>query len=154
MSKEDHMKLVPLSLVVTLIVLAAFSTSAGATSSSGSSRATTQSFCGVARGVARDIVNSTSFSNGRALPANVKTTWKRIAAAEPALMSSASTPIKADLRPVFGFVNLLIADFEKANWTASGLARYAPALVPRAQAIQPQLHALKAYFNGTCKLGV
>jgi hypothetical protein len=35
-------------------------------------------------------------------PANIKTTYEKIAAAEPALLASASAPIKGDLRPVFG----------------------------------------------------
>src|SRR5256885_4387302 len=73
--------------------------------------------------------------------------------AEDGIRDYKVTGVQTCALPIFGFVNLLIADFEKANWTASGLARYVPALVPRAQAIQPQLHALKVYFNGTCNLG-
>jgi hypothetical protein len=145
-------KLVPLSLVFALVVLTAHSTSAGASPSSHSSSERAGSFCGVARGVARDILNSTSVSNGRVVPANIKATYLRIAAAEPALLASAPKPIKADLKPVFGFVNLLITDYKKVNWNPSGLAPYASTLLARARAIQPQLHALKVYFNTTCKL--
>lgn len=148
------MKLLPLSLMLAVVVLTGYSASAGAAPSSHSASERAGSFCGVARGVARDILNSTTISNGRVAPANVKATWLRVAAAEPALLASAPKPIKADLRPVFGFVNLLIADYKKVNWQASGLAPYAPTLIARARAIQPQLHALKVYFNTTCKLNV
>lgn len=140
------MKLITLTLV--LVVLAANAATAGASSSR------TAGFCGVARGVARGIVNSTSLNKGAVSPTDIRTTYLKIAAAEPALLSSAPAPVKANLRPVFGFLNLLIADFKKAHWTTAGLAPYLPALAPRAQAIQPQLHRLRAYFKTTCKLDV
>jgi hypothetical protein len=143
------MKLIPLSLV--LIVLAANASTAGAASARTDRSA---SFCGVARGVARDIVNSTSLSKGAVSRADIRTTYLKIAAAEPALLASAPAPVKVDLRPVFGFVNVLIADFKKASWSIEGLAPYVPALLPRAQAIQPQLHRLRTYFKTTCKLDV
>jgi hypothetical protein len=148
------MKLVPLSLMFALVVLAGFSTSAGAAPSSRSIPERAGSFCGVARGVARSILNSTSVSNSRVSPANAKATWLKVAAAEPALLASAPKRIKADLRPVFGFVNLLIADYKKVNWNGAGLAPYAPTLLARAQAIQKPLNALKVYFKTTCKLNV
>jgi hypothetical protein len=148
------MKLVPLSLMVALVVLTGYATSAGASPSSQSSPERAGSFCGVAKGVARDILNSTTVSNGRVSPANIKATYLRIAAAEPALLSSAPKRIKADLRPVFGFLNLLITDYKKVNWNPSGLAPYAPTLLARAQAIQPPLQALKVYFKSTCKLNL
>jgi hypothetical protein len=148
------MKLVPLSLMFALVVMAGFSASAGAAQSSRSTPERADSFCGVARGVARDILNSTTVSNGRVSPANLKATYLRIAAAEPALLSSAPKRIKADLRPVFGFVNLLIADYKKANWNVSGLAPYASTLVARGRAIQAPLQALKVYFKKICKLNV
>jgi hypothetical protein len=146
------MKLIPLTLV--LVVLAGNAATAGASSSRTDRSAASAGFCGVARGVAREIVNSTSISKGVVSQANIRTTYLKIAAAEPALLSSAPAPVKADLRPVFRFVNVLIADFKKANWSVAGLAPYMSTLVPRAEAIQPQLRRLRAYFKTTCKLDV
>jgi hypothetical protein len=148
------MKLAPLSLALTLVLLTWCAASAVASPLRSTRETTSQGFCGVARGVARDIVNSTAISNGRVMPANVKTAYARIAAAEPALLASASPPIKADLRPVFGFVNLLIVDLKKANWNAGGLASYARTLIARARTIQAPLHSLEVYFHTTCKLNV
>lgn len=144
------MKLVALPLILALIALA-FSTSAGATTTS---RATGQSFCGVARGVARDIMASTAVGNGGVVPANIRTMYTKIAAAEPALLSAAPASLKLSLRPVFGFVNLVIIDFKKVNWNPSTLAPYAPTLIARARAVQGHMHTLKVYFNTTCKLGI
>ena len=146
------MKLVLLSLLLALVVLTGYSTSAGASTSSPSSRETARSFCGVAHSVARDIVNSTAISNG--LPANIKIFYEKIAAAEPALLASAPGPIKSDLKPVFGFVNLLIVDFKKVSWNPRRLTPYYPTLIARARTVQTPLHALKVYFNTTCKLNV
>jgi hypothetical protein len=121
----DHMKLAVLSLMLVLVVLAGFSTSAGASSSSRLGVKGPGSFCGVARSVARGIVNSTAIANGQVVPANVKVIYEKIAAAEPALLSA-----------------------------AAGLAPYAPTLIARARAIQKPLHALKVYFKTTCKLNL
>jgi hypothetical protein len=150
------MKLAPVALALALVVLTGYTTTAGAAplSRAGRDNDMAGSFCGVARGVARDIVDSTSSSNGRVVPANIKTTYEKIAAAEPALLASASTPIKSDLRPVFGFVNLAIDDFTKVNWNPSGMSPYVPMLIARARAVQTPLHALKLYFKTTCKLNV
>jgi hypothetical protein len=141
---------------LSLAVLAICSGGAkGAPSSSSSSSASpTGNLCAVAHGVARDIVNATSVTNGNVTPANLKTTYETIARAEPALLASSSGSIKTDLRQVFGFVNLLIADFEQVNWQPSGISKYAPELLPRAAKVQRPLHALKVYFNTTCKLDV
>jgi hypothetical protein len=149
------MKLAPVALALALVVLTGSSTAtAGAAPSTRAGRDTARSFCGVARGVARDIVNSTSISNGRVVPANIKTTYEKIAAAEPALLASAAAPIKSDLRPVFGFVNLVIADFQRVNWNPSGISPYLPTLIARSRSVQRPLHAVKVYLNTTCKLDV
>ena len=140
------MKLVLLPLLLGLVVLTGYSTPAGAASSS------TRSFCGVARGVARDIVNSTTMSN--ATPTNIRIVYTKIQAAEPALLASAPGSVKSKLRPVFGFVNLLIVDYKKVSWTPSRMGPYLPSLVARGRTVQAPLHALKVYFNGTCHLNV
>jgi hypothetical protein len=140
------MKPVLLSLLLSLVVLTGYSTRAGASTSSRSS------FCGVARGVAHDIVNSTAMSN--ATPTNIKIFYEKIAAAEPALLSSAPRRVKSELRPVFGFVNLIIVDYKKVAWTPSRMGPFLPTLVARGRTVQAPLHALKVYFNGTCHLNV
>jgi hypothetical protein len=140
------MKPVLISLLLTLVVLTGYSAPAGASTSSRSS------FCGVARGVARDIVNSTAMSN--ATPANIKIFYEKIAAAEPALLASAPGPVKSELRPVFGFVNLIIVDYKKVSWNPRRMGPYLPTLVARGRTVQAPLHALKVYFNTTCHLNV
>ena len=146
--------LVLLSLVVGLAVSAAEATSASASSSAPASNQTAASFCGIARGVAHDIVNSTSLSSAAALtPADLKTAYGKVAAAEPALLASSPKSLKVNLRQVFGFINLLIADYKKANWNVRGLLAD-PTLVPRAKAVQRPMHTVKVYLNTKCKLDV
>jgi hypothetical protein len=83
------------------------------------------------------------------LPANLKITYERIAAAEPALLATAPAPIKCDLKPVLSLVNLVIVDSKKVNWNPGRLTPYAPTLIARARAVQAPLHAVKVYFNTT-----
>jgi hypothetical protein len=144
------MRLVALPLVLMLVAL----TSATAAGAATSSHEASSSFCGVARGVAHDILASTSAVNGRIVPANIKTVYLKIAAAEPALLSSAPGSIKPHLRPVLGFINLVIVDFKKVNWNPAGLPPYLPTLLARARSVQVHIHPLKVYFNTVCKLAV
>ena len=139
------MKLLVLSLGLAALL--------GATASSaGASRTTTLDFCGTARSVAHDIVASTNVANARAT--NLKTTYLKIAAAEPALLSSAPGTVKVHLRPVFGFVNFVISDMKKVNWNIARLGPYTPALLARARSVQGHIPPLQVYFNKTCKLDV
>jgi hypothetical protein len=138
-------------LALSLALAAMLATSAA---SAGASPTTTRGFCGVARGVARDIVSSTRVANGRIAPANIKKTYLKIAAAEPALLAAAPGTVKVHLRPVFGFVNLVITDFEKVNWNPAGLSPYTPALLARARRVEPHIRPLKVYFHATCRLDV
>jgi hypothetical protein len=150
-----RLALLSLGLVLALAVSAADAAAAAAPSSAPTVNGSAAGFCGVARGVAHDILNSTSLSGGSAAtPANLKTTYTKIAAAEPALMSSAPTKLKSDLRRVFGFVNVLIADYKKVNWNARALLPDLPTLVPRARAVEGPMHTLKVYLNTRCKLNV
>ena len=139
------MKLLALSLALA-------ATLATTAASASASRTRTLDFCGTARSVARDIVHSTSAANSRS--ANIKTTYLKIAAAEPALLSSAPGTVKAHLRPVFGFVNLVISDFKKVNWNVAAMGPYTPAILARARSVQGHIPPLKVYFNKTCKLDV
>lgn len=145
------MKLVPLSLVLAL-GLAVGAASAGAAPSSQRSAG---SFCAVAHGVARDIVNSTTPTHGNVSPTNLRITYTKVAAAEPALLGAAPAPVKANLRPVFGLLNAVIADFKKVNWNPTAFtAQYTRQLVTQWQTAQRPLQSLRAYFRGTCKLDV
>jgi hypothetical protein len=145
------MKLVPLSLVLALVVLAGATTTAGAAPSS---RASSGAFCSVARGVARDILNATSISNGKVIPANIRITYTKVAAAEPALLAAAPAPVKANLKPVFGLVNGIIVVFKKVNWNPQAVTPYLAPLLPRWNAAQKPLQSLRVYFRTTCKLDV
>jgi hypothetical protein len=144
------MKLVSATFVVTVALLALC---AGAASAAPSSSTSATSLCSVAKGVARDIVNSTTVSK-TVTAANLRTTYLKIKAAEPSLLGASSGALRTDLRQVFGFVNVLIVDFQKVNWQPSGVVQYLPSLEPKAQKLARPLHALKAYFEGTCKLDV
>src|SRR5262249_36333318 len=141
------------TLLLALCTIASGIAAAGADAAPSSNRAS-ESFCSVARGVAQDIVASTSIPNGRAVPAHVKLVYTTIAANEPALLSSAPKKMKVHLRPVFGFVNLVVADFKKANWNLSAMAPYEPTLISRARAVGGHVHALELYFRKTCNLHV
>ena len=137
------------ALAVVVAVSAALAQSAAAATTSSSS-----ALCTVARGVAKDIVDSTTIANGQALPGDVKATYEKVQAAEPSLIAAASHVQKTQLRQVFGFVNMLIADYKKANWSVAGLAPYAHVLIPRAAKVAKPMHSLKVYFDTTCKLNV
>jgi hypothetical protein len=141
------------TLLLALFTIAAGIAAAGASATPSSNKASSN-FCSVARGVAHDIVTSTSIANGHAVPANVKVVFTTIAANEPALLSSAPARMKVHLRPVFGFVNLAIADFEKANWNLLAMAPYRSALVARAQAVGGHVQALRVYFHTKCNFDV
>jgi hypothetical protein len=138
------------ALACTVVVCVAAAGSAGA---AGSASAAGASFCTVARGVARDIASSTSLTAaGNASPAALRTTYSRIAAAEPALLAAASGALKAHLRQVFAYLNVLIADLKQANWSMAALAPRLKALLPAAQKAAPHLQAVNLYLRKTCKL--
>jgi hypothetical protein len=144
------MKLVSL-LVVVLALTASTAASAGATATA---QTGSSSFCGTARGVARSIVNSTTLPSGRVTPTALKTAYTKVAAAEPSLLATAPAALKPDLRPVFGFINVLIADFKQANWKISNMTPQLPALAAKADKVSPHIRKVRAYLNSTCKLDV
>ena len=143
------------ALALLLATIACFAAAAaGAAPTARSSVVATSSLCSVARGVAADIVHSTSIkTTGAVTPTELKLTYGKIAAAEPALLGAASGAIKVDLRQAFAFINLVIADFKKVNWNTVALVqRYGTTLVPRAQKIQRPVKVLDTYFTKTCKM--
>ncbi|HET8529464.1 MAG TPA: hypothetical protein VFL60_11165 [Gaiellaceae bacterium] len=112
------------------------------------------SLCSVARGVAADIVHSTSFASNRVTPTKLRIVYTKVVAAEPALRSAASGGIKADLTPVLGWINVLVGDLKKAGWQTSRMLPYYHSLATGAERITPQITALRTYFRSTCKLPV
>ena len=139
-----------LALPILVVVVALLAAGVAAAASASPSHA--QSFCSVSRGVAKQIVDSTRVLASE--PAKVKVTYEQIAAAEPALKSSAPRSVKVHLLPALSFVNLVIADFKSANWNVSGMTKYVPTLTARGEAVAPHLQALDTYFKTTCKLNV
>jgi hypothetical protein len=141
------MKLVFLLLV--LFALAGASAAAG-----GAAQTTSRGFCGTARSVARDIVNSTTLPKGQVTPATLKTTYTKVADAEPALLATEPKVLKPHLAPVFSFINVLITDYKQAGWKIGNMTAQLPALAAQAQRVSLHIRAVRAYLNGTCKLDV
>jgi hypothetical protein len=86
--------------------------------------------------------------------AALRTAYTKVAAAEPALLATAPTSLKPDLRPVFGFINNLIADFKQVNWKISNMTSQLPTLAVQARRVSPHIRVVRAYLNTTCKLDV
>ncbi len=126
------MKLV--SLLVVVLSLAAATAADGATPTT---QRGPRTFCSTARSVARSIVNSTTLPSGRVTPAALETAYTKVAAAEPSLLATAPTSLKPDLRPVFGFINVLIADFKQANWRVANLTPQLPTLAAQVRQGEP-----------------
>jgi hypothetical protein len=110
------------------------------------------SLCSVAKGVAGSIEHSASFSaNQKMTPARLKTFYLTIQKSEPALLGAASGTMKTNLRKVFAFVNVVIADYKQVNWQTAGMLKFLPSLEPKAKAVQKPLNAVGTYFKKTCK---
>jgi len=110
--------------------------------------------CSVAHGVAADIVRSTSFAGTRVTPTKLRIIYTKVQASEPALRAAASGRIKADLKPVLAWINVLVVDLKKADWHTSKMLPYYVSLAAGAKRIVPQIDALRTYFRSTCKLDV
>jgi hypothetical protein len=147
-------RLAKVCLVAALAVSAgALADGAAAASSARSSSRAPASFCTVARGVARDIASSTQLSAvASASPADLRATYTRIAAAEPALLAAASGPLKVHARQVFAFLSVLIGDLRRAKWSFAAVAPRLKTLVPAANKAAPHLKAVERYLRTTCKL--
>jgi hypothetical protein len=145
------MRFVP--LVIALAVLGTFAAGAGATTAS---PAGANSLCSYGKSVAKALIQSGQLITPKAgeslatLESQLKTNMLRIQAAEHGLIAASSGSIRTDLVKVFAFDNFVIAKLKAANWNFAALASQAAALEAKAQAVKPQLLALKAYFN-KCK---
>jgi hypothetical protein len=141
------MKLVSLLLAIAALAGA----TAGATSAA---QTTSRSFCSTARSVAKSIVDSTTLPKGQVTPAALRTVYTKVADAEPALLATQPASLKPHLRPVFGFINVLIADYKQAGWKIGNMTAQLPTLAAQAQRVSPHIRVVKAYLNNTCKLDV
>lgn len=138
------------SLAAALAVLALAAAAAAPPSHAAGARSA--SLCSVAKGVAAQIVEATGLSpNTTMTPAKLKTLYLTVQRNEPALLGASHGSIHTNLHKVFGFLNLVIADFEKANWQLAGMARFFPSLEAKGQAVQAPIQAVKTYFQKTCK---
>jgi hypothetical protein len=137
-----------------LVVLALAGATAAAAGATPTAHAGSSSFCSIARSVGRDIVKSTTLPSGRVTPAALKTAYTKVAAAEPSLLATEPASLKPHLRPVFGFVNVLIADYKQAGWKIANLMPKLPALAVQARKVGPHMHVVQAYLDNTCHLGV
>ena len=138
------------SLAATLAVLVLAAAAVAPPSRAADTRAT--SLCSVARGVAQDVVRSASLAANRTLtPTQVKAMYLTIQKNEPALLRASTGSMKANLRKVFLFVNVVITDFKQVNWQPAGMLRFIPSLVPRAKAVAKPVNAVGNYFRHTCK---
>ncbi len=141
------MKLVSLLLVVLAL--------AGATAvAAGAAPTTSRGFCSTARSVARSIVTSTTLPKGQVTPAALKTAYTKVADAEPSLLATQPKSLKPHLRPVFAFINVLIADYKQADWKIGNMTAQLPALAAQAQRVNSHIRIVRAYLNNTCKLDV
>lgn len=155
------MTLVPLNcsglapIAATLVLAAAAALALAGPTGATRSNASATSLCTAAKGVAHQIVQSANITANEALtPAQLRAVYTTVVNAEPALLAAASGPIKTHLQLALNFVNLVDADFKKANWKAAALAPQLPTLLPAAKKAQPHLLALRTYFDSTCHLGV
>jgi hypothetical protein len=137
----------------TAVAALAFAFAALASGASGAATPAS-SFCTAAKSVAANIVNVTAIGNEGESPSQLKAFYENIVAAKPALLRTAPGPLKAGLTPVFSYVTVVIADLQEAGWDPDMLAPVLPDLNARAAKLKAPLKALKAYFDGTCKLRV
>src|SRR5579862_3482088 len=139
------------ALAVSVVMVALLAASATAAPASRSTRAVAGSMCGVSKTVAGDIAHSTSLVGPASTPSYLKTVYGKIQAAEPTILAAASGKLKTDFRDVFRFINIVIGDLKQANWSVLGLAPHEKALLAAEKKVEPQLTALKRYYNTTCK---
>lgn len=143
-----------MKLVSLLAVVLALAAASAATAAIPSAKTGSRGFCSTARSVARSIVNSTTLPSGRVTPAALETAYTKVAEAEPSLLATAPASLKPDLRPVFGFINVLIADFKQANWKVSNLRSQLPTLAAQARKVNPHIRRVRSYLDTTCKLDI
>jgi hypothetical protein len=112
------------------------------------------SFCGAAKGVAANLVNATQIGAEGESASQLKAFYEKIVAARPALLKTAPGPVKSELTPVLSYVGVVVTDLTEVGWDPDQLAPALPDLNARAAKLKAPLKALKAYLDGTCKLGV
>lgn len=145
------MKLVPFLLALTLLGAAASGAAAAPRSD-----ATTTDLCSVAKGVALSITHAgaslapTAGSSLAAMSRQLKATFTRVKEAEPIVLNSSPGSLKPHFVKVFAFYNLIYEKLSKANWNLLALEKSAQSLQVAEAKIEPDLRAIKAYFD-RCK---
>jgi hypothetical protein len=141
---------------VTLVLLLVGCAGAAGATRARSSAPTGGSLCLAARGVAKTLIALTSITQITAeSPSALKTDYRQIRAAEPALTAASASPkIKTDVRTVLGFVNLAATDLAKVKWNIDGLLPYVGTLIPAANRTETPVKALRTYLRGTCELAI
>ncbi len=96
----------------------------------------------------------TAIGNEGESASQLKAFYAKITAAEPALLRTAPSSARGDLKSVFAYVKVVVTDFQEAGWDPDMLAPLLPDLDARAAKLKAPLKSLKADFDKTCKLGV
>ena len=136
-----------LVVVAGVFVLALVSAAAGGASSGGS-------FCGVSKGVAKNLVNIQSQLQTAPGPTKLKAEYGAITSAEPALRASAPGSLKGSLNTVLVLLNSVASDLRQANWNIAGLLPHMSSLEVKLNKADPSILKLKAYYRTTCKFDV
>jgi hypothetical protein len=141
---------------VALVSAALAAATAGAAPAAGSG-----GFCGAAKGVGKQLVDSArSVSNTSSLAAQqaeLKRNFGLIVAAEPALKGSVPKSLKAPLGVALRFVNLVNSTMTRLNWQFARIAaepKTAAAILAAANRADPAMARIKVYLHNTCKLPV
>ncbi|HEX7083695.1 MAG TPA: hypothetical protein VF186_06245 [Gaiellaceae bacterium] len=120
----------------------------------GSTQART--FCGAAHAISKYLKGALAMTNGVVdeTPANLELAYTTVVNSEPALTATAPKSLRPSLAQVFSFLNLVKADFEKADWQVAKMKPYFPALIAKGNAIAKPARVVRAYLHGTCHIGI
>jgi len=116
-----------------------------------------RSFCSTAKAIAKYLSSTLTLTTSGVVaqtPANLKLAYTTVVHYEPALLGTAPKSLKTNLRRALSFVNLVKADFEKADWQVAKMTPYFPGLVAKATANARPITAVKSYLDGTCHVPV
>jgi len=143
-------RLVPIGTLVVL-ALASGSAAAGATASSASSStraaASESRFCQTAA-VFGKSANLTTLP-----PKTLAADYAQFKALQPAMLSSAPSSIKADLKQILTFDDGLLAELSKVGWLMARLPRtYLETLAVTGPRLKPASDKVIGYLDSTCGL--
>lgn len=142
-----------LAAAVPVLVVLTLGATAATAAASPTSRSASASLCSVSRTVAAQLGHATAL-NETATPAGLKRVYGALESAKPKLIGATPGRLKADMRNIFSFVDLVTADLKKVNWQIAKMTPYLPALIAKGQAVNPSLTRVKAYYRTTCHFKV